>query len=157
MSRSNSLNTVAPARRNEIRNQNLNSRHVSVEDAWLQALHTGGLHVSDGSLYEPVATTTAEPEIELIAEVGAKGLRNFPVPPCAYHLRVQFSDGTEWFVSFNGGLVEDTDGARTYLEAQISNFHIDGQTATPDAVEHLLAPAGIEAIEEWLLGDRRGE
>jgi hypothetical protein len=97
VNRSNSACTVAPARCN---NKLTSTRLVSVETAFDRALRSGGLHVSDGSLY--VAEPAAEPEIELIEEVGAKGLRerNLPVPDCDYHLRVEFSDSTEWFISF---------------------------------------------------------
>jgi hypothetical protein len=144
-----SLNTVAAARRNGKTQQTLN-RPVSVETAFDRAIR-----VNDGSIYEPVAPSATEPAIDLIEEVGPQGLRNFPVPPCDYHLRVEFSDGTEWFVSFDGQLKEDTDGERCFLEAQLSNFYVDGMPSDPQEVERVLAPQGIEAIEEWLLGDGR--
>jgi glutamine cyclotransferase len=149
--------SVAPLGRNGNRNQNLNPL-VSVETAFDRALHTGGLHVSDGSIYV-AGPATAEPEIELIEEVGTKGLRerNLPVPDCTYHLRVVDSIGTEWFVSFDGRLVEDTDGERSFLEAQLSNFYIDGMPSTHDEIERVLGPRGVEALEEWLLEDGRSE
>jgi hypothetical protein len=145
--RSDSLHTLPASRCN---GKNPSTHPVSVETAFDRALQSGGIRVTDGSLYE------AEPAvaIELIEEVGPKVLRGFPVPDCAYHLRVVDSIGTEWFVSFNGRLKEDTDGERSFLEPQLWNFHIDGQAAMPDAVESLLAPEGIDVLEEWLLGDR---
>lgn len=152
MNRSNSLNTVAAARRN---GKNPSSNLVSLAEAFTRALQSGGLRVND-AIYEPTEPAATEPEIELIAEVGAKGLRerNLPVPPCSYHLRVEFSDGTEWFISFNGRLKADTDGTRSFLEAQLSSFHVNGQPSTPDAVEFLLAE-DLVILEEWLLEERR--
>jgi hypothetical protein len=127
---------------------------LTVEPAWRNEKLTLPVRVADGSVYEPIV---AEPEIELIEEVGVTGLLSFPVPSCAYHLRVVDSIGTEWFISFNARLVEDTEGERSFLEVQLSRWHVDGMPSDPDEVERVLAPSGIEVLEEWVLEDGRAK
>jgi hypothetical protein len=141
MSRSNSLNTVAPARRNEIRNQNLNSP-VSIDDAFDRALQAG-LHVSDGSVYEPTAA------IDLIEEVTARELP-FVVPSgTTTHYRVTYTDDSTRQVSCVPHLYEESDDFRTFLLVELRHLHVDGQKADLD-------PKLIEKLEEWVLSAEKG-
>src|SRR4051812_18160169 len=57
------------------------------------------------------------------------------IPRTAFHLRVEFEDGRDVYVSFDGRVQTDHDDNCTYADAQLSNWHINGLPADPDAVD----------------------
>jgi hypothetical protein len=146
MSRSTSALTVVPLGRNE--KLTLNNRLVSVETAWLNALRAGRLRMPDESVYEPEASSVVSDLVEISA--GEMSQRVPVVPNTDFHLRVEFEDGRDVLVSFDGRVKDSLDDRRTYAEAQLSNWHIDGKAATPVEVDALFTDA-VDQLEEWLI------
>lgn len=79
-----------------------------------------------------------------------------PVPKCDYHLRVEFEDGHDVFLSFDGKVRTEEDDDREFLLADIWNLHIDGFPTSPADVEFLLE-TDLEVIEEFLIARDQGE
>jgi hypothetical protein len=140
--RATSLNTVAPDRCN---NKSTSTRLVSVETAFDRALRSGGLHVSDGSLYE-----ASEPAIDLIEEVTARELP-FPAPDATTHVRVTYSGGPDRFVSFSPRTFTEQDDYREFLCVELGRVYLNGVEVEPGN----LADDLDEALEEWVLVDWR--
>jgi hypothetical protein len=133
-----SLNTASPARRN---GKNPSNNLVSLQEAFSRAIR-----VSDGSIYEPV------PAIELIAEMTARELP-FAAPEASTHVRVSYSGGPDRYVSFSPRTFEEKDDYRTFLAVELGRVYVDGIEIEPGN----LAIDLDEALEEWVLADRRGE
>jgi hypothetical protein len=74
------------------------------------------------------------------------------IPDTDFHLRVEFENGRDRVVSFNGCVKPDTDGVRHYVEAQLSNFHINGLPVEPDVVDALFENA-VDQLEQWLIAE----
>ena|SRR5690242_17492372 len=74
------------------------------------------------------------------------------IPRTDFHLRVEFENGRDRFVSFNGRVKEDTDGVRHYVEAQLSHWHLDGRPVDPSEVDALFESA-IDRLQEWLIAE----
>jgi hypothetical protein len=119
-------------------------------DAVLTAVH------ADGKFnLVPVAEVLPEPSaVSDLVEVSSLEMagRVPVVPRTDFHLRVEFEDGRDRFVSFNGRVKEDTDGVRHYVEAQLSHWHLDGRPVDPDAVDALFESA-IDRLQEWLIAE----
>jgi hypothetical protein len=141
MPRSTASFSVDGARRNGNRNQ---SALVSVEAAFDRALHAGGLHVSDGSLYQAEPSVT----IELIEEVTAKDLPFTAPTDCTTHVRVTYSEGSDRYVSFSPRTYEEKDDYHEYLVAELGRVYLGGVEVPVWQDDEPLA----EALEEWTLG-----
>jgi hypothetical protein len=115
---------------------------------WPSALQAG-IHVSDGSLYEAAKPATAEPEIELIEEVGPKDLP-FDAPEASTHVRVTYTEGPDRHVSFSPRTYTECDDYREFLVAELGRVYRDGIEIEPGN----LADDLNEALEEWTLGRR---
>src|SRR5690349_6498468 len=63
------------------------------------------------------------------------------VPSTVFHLRVEFENGKDVYVSFDGNVRDSHDDHRTYKEAQLSNFHLNGLPADPAKVDALFENA----------------
>src|SRR4051812_7434911 len=74
------------------------------------------------------------------------------VPRTDFHIRVEFENGRDVFVSFKGRVKDSLDDRRTYAEAQLSKFHLDGLPVEPDAVDALFESA-IDRLQEWLMAE----
>jgi hypothetical protein len=132
---------------------------VSFEEAFSRALDNR-LRVSDGSVYEldpkPVTQTEPEPkpyaEVSDLVEVTAAEMSQHVlfVPNTRFHLRVEFENGRDVYISFDGRVKDDTDGVRSYAEPQLSNFYVDGLPSTPD-VAGFLFEEDLDVLEEWLI------
>ena len=122
---------------------------IRSESAFTAAPAVGNLNLFP--VAKLLAETSAVSDLVEVSSLEIAG-RVPVVPRTDFHLRVEFENGRDRFVSFNGRVTEDTDGVRHYVEAQLSHWHLDGRPVDPDAVDALFESA-IDRLQEWLIAE----
>jgi hypothetical protein len=72
------------------------------------------------------------------------------VPNTRFHFRVEFEEGPDVYLSFEGRVYTERDDLRTYVGAEVYDLHLDGFPADADELEAVF-PGGMAWLEEWLI------
>ena len=95
-----------------------------------------------------------------VVEVSAGELKRLGkvFPNAGYHVRAEFEDGTDRYLSFDAHFIRETDEATgddvEYYD--LFNLHLDGRPCTVDDVDGLFE-GGLERLATWLVEEREAD
>jgi hypothetical protein len=86
-----------------------------------------------------------------LVEVDASELkiRLLFVPESLYHVRVEFEDGQDVYISFNRRFWKERDDFRTYEGVELYDLHLDGIPVDESDLDFLFEE-GIERLEQFV-------
>jgi hypothetical protein len=86
-----------------------------------------------------------------LVEVDASELKTrlLFVPESLYHVRVEFEDGQDVYISFNRRFWKESDDFRTYEGVELYDLHLDGIPVDAGDLDFLFEE-GIERLEQFV-------
>ena len=86
-----------------------------------------------------------------IVEVDASELKTrlLFVPESLYHVRVEFEDGQDVYISFNRRFWKESDDFRTYEGVELYDLHLDGLPVDAGDLDFLFEE-GLERLEHFV-------
>jgi hypothetical protein len=86
-----------------------------------------------------------------IVEVDASELKTrlLFVPESLYHVRVEFEDGQDVYISFNRRFWKESDDFRTYEGVELYDLHLNGISVDAGDLDFLFEE-GVERLEQFV-------
>jgi hypothetical protein len=128
---------------------------MSLANALSTAIHSDGKPnlLSSAALEDALNASTAL--YDLVSVSAGEIKPHVPsIPRTTYHVRVEFENGTDRYLSFDAQFIRETDerdgSPVEYFD--LYNLHLDGQPCTEGDADELFA-GGMERLGQWLFAE----
>ena len=132
---------------------------MSLANALSTAIHSDGKPnlLSGAALADALNASTALYDLVEVSAAEVKP-RVSSVPSTRHHVRVEFEDGTDRYLSFDAEFIRETDerDGSPVEYYDLYNLHLDGQPCTVADIDRLFE-GGLEHLASWLLEQEAGE